>query len=52
MPVRRTGSGWLARPVNPRVAGFVTLRAVVTDTAGDRVTQTISRAYAVGRSGS
>ncbi|MBE1591567.1 S8 family serine peptidase [Nonomuraea angiospora] len=47
VPVTRTGSGWTATPANPRTAGFVSLRAVVTDTAGNRVTQTITRAYAV-----
>ncbi|MFC5824190.1 S8 family peptidase [Nonomuraea insulae] len=47
VPVTRTGSGWTAAVPNPRVAGFVSLRAVVTDTAGNGVTQTIIRAYAV-----
>ncbi|MFI7708867.1 hypothetical protein [Nonomuraea sp. NPDC049480] len=48
VPVTRTGSGWTAILANPRTAGFVSLRAMVTDTAGNRVTQTITRAYAVG----
>lgn len=48
IPVARTGSGWTAVLANPRTAGFVCLRAVVTDTAGNGVTQTITRAYAVG----
>ncbi|WP_237110058.1 S8 family serine peptidase [Nonomuraea sp. MG754425] len=48
VPVTRTGSGWTATLTNPPAAGFVSLRAVVTDTAGNGVTQTITRAYAVG----
>ncbi|MFD1539400.1 S8 family peptidase [Nonomuraea guangzhouensis] len=48
VPVTRTESGWTAGVPNPRTAGFVSLRAVVTDTAGNGVTQTITRAYAVG----
>ncbi|MGA5762238.1 S8 family serine peptidase [Nonomuraea bangladeshensis] len=49
-PVRltRAGSGWTARIANPDAPGFVSLRAKVTDAAGDRVTQTITRAYAIG----
>ncbi|MEU7858221.1 S8 family serine peptidase [Nonomuraea sp. NPDC049141] len=48
VPVTRTESGWTAGVPNPRTAGFVSLRAVVTDSAGNGVTQTITRAYAVG----
>ncbi|MEO3872621.1 S8 family serine peptidase [Nonomuraea sp. B12E4] len=48
IPVTRTSSGWTAMLANPRTAGFVSLRAVVTDTAGNAATQTITRAYAVG----
>ncbi|MFI7704208.1 S8 family serine peptidase [Nonomuraea sp. NPDC049480] len=48
VPVHRTGSGWTAVLPNPRTAGFVSLRAKVTDTAGAGVTQTIIRAYAAG----
>ncbi|MEV4357971.1 hypothetical protein [Nonomuraea sp. NPDC049625] len=48
VPVTRTGSGWIATLTNPPAAGFVSIRAAVTDTAGDGVTQTITRAYAVG----
>lgn len=47
VPVVRTGSGWMAAVPNPRTAGFVSLRAVATDTSGGAVTQTITRAYAV-----
>ncbi|MDR8414168.1 S8 family serine peptidase [Nonomuraea sp. 3-1Str] len=49
-PVRpaRSGSGWTVRVANPAAPGFVSLRAQVTDAAGDRVTQTITRAYAIG----
>ncbi|NUW37412.1 S8 family serine peptidase [Nonomuraea sp. SMC257] len=49
-PVRlvRSGSGWTARVANPAAPGFVSLRAKVTDAAGDQVTQTITRAYAIG----
>ncbi|MEV4249714.1 S8 family serine peptidase [Streptosporangium canum] len=48
IPIVRTGSGWTAALPNPRTPGFVSLRAVVTDTAGNGLTQTITRAYAVG----
>ncbi|MER6949434.1 S8 family serine peptidase [Nonomuraea sp. NPDC000554] len=48
IPVVHTGSEWTAVLTNPRTAGFVSLRAVVTDAAGGGVTQTITRAYAVG----
>ncbi|RVX45786.1 subtilisin family serine protease [Nonomuraea polychroma] len=48
IPVARTGSGWSAMVPNPGTAGFVSLRAVVTDAAGLGLTQTITRAYAVG----
>ncbi|MEU4226803.1 S8 family serine peptidase [Nonomuraea sp. NPDC026600] len=48
VPVTRTGSGWTAMLTNPPAAGFVSLRATVTDSAGDGVTQTITRAYAIG----
>ncbi|MEU7739096.1 S8 family serine peptidase [Nonomuraea sp. NPDC049158] len=49
-PVRlaHAGSGWTARIANPAAPGFVSLRAKVTDAAGDRATQTITRAYAIG----
>ncbi|WP_103964147.1 hypothetical protein [Nonomuraea solani] len=49
-PVRLThaGSGGTARIAHPAAPGFVSLRAKVTDAAGDRVTQTITRAYAIG----
>ncbi|MEU1390711.1 MULTISPECIES: S8 family serine peptidase [unclassified Nonomuraea] len=46
--VRAKGSAWTARIDNPRTAGFVSLRTTVTDTADNRVSQTIHRAYAVG----
>ncbi|MET9250083.1 S8 family serine peptidase [Nonomuraea sp. NPDC003709] len=42
------GTSWTALLSNPRTPGFVSLRATATDSAGDRVTQTISRAYSVG----
>ncbi|MEV4167548.1 S8 family serine peptidase [Nonomuraea dietziae] len=48
IPVVRTGSGWTAAVPNPRTPGFVSLRAAATDTAGAALTQTITRAYAVG----
>ncbi|WP_049557426.1 S8 family serine peptidase [Nonomuraea sp. SBT364] len=48
IPVVRTGSGWSAMVPNPGTAGFVSLRAVVTDAAGLGLTQTITRAWAVG----
>ncbi|MEV1249895.1 S8 family serine peptidase [Nonomuraea sp. NPDC049750] len=48
IPVVRTGSGWSAMVPNPGEAGFVSLRAVVTDAEGIGLTQTITRAYAIG----
>ncbi|MEV6157857.1 hypothetical protein AB0L53_46720 [Nonomuraea sp. NPDC052129] len=48
IPVVRTGSGWSASVPNPGEAGFGTLRAVVTDAEGIGLTQTITRAYAIG----
>ncbi|MGV9308872.1 S8 family serine peptidase [Nonomuraea sp. NPDC003727] len=48
IPVVRTGSGWTAAVPNPGTAGFVSLRASAHDSAGASVTQTITRAYAVG----
>ncbi|MEU5866897.1 S8 family serine peptidase [Nonomuraea sp. NPDC047529] len=46
--VRAKGSDWTAQMTNPRTAGFVSLRATSTDTAGNTVSQTIHHAYAVG----
>ncbi|WP_432933113.1 hypothetical protein ACQPZZ_16925 [Microbispora sp. CA-135349] len=46
--VRATRSGWTARLGNPAAPGYVSLRATVTDKAGNGVTQTVTRAYAVG----
>ncbi|MFF4192652.1 S8 family serine peptidase [Nonomuraea sp. NPDC001831] len=45
---RAAASGWTATIPNPGSPGFVSLRATVKDTAGDGVTQTVTRAYAVG----
>ncbi|MFI7128229.1 S8 family serine peptidase [Nonomuraea sp. NPDC050153] len=47
IPVLSGTSGWTALLANPGTPGFVSLRATATDTAGSRVIQTISRAYAV-----
>ncbi|MEU4570966.1 S8 family serine peptidase [Nonomuraea sp. NPDC023979] len=47
-PVRVTRSGWTARLSNPATPGHVSLRATVKDRAGNAVTQTVIRAYAVG----
>ncbi|MFI7538510.1 S8 family serine peptidase [Streptosporangium sp. NPDC049376] len=48
IPVIRTGSGWTSMVPNPRTPGFVSLRATVTDPSGTDLTQTITRAYAIG----
>lgn len=48
IPVRAKGSGWTTRVTNPPTAGFVSLRAMSIDTAGNTVSQIIHRAYAVG----
>jgi hypothetical protein len=42
--LRRAGSGWLA-PLTLPATGYVSLRATAADTAGNRVDQTIIRAY-------
>ncbi|MBN6051086.1 S8 family serine peptidase [Nonomuraea sp. RK-328] len=47
VPIVPSETGWTALIANPRTPGFVSLRATATDTAGARVTQTITRAYAV-----
>ncbi|MEV0612682.1 S8 family serine peptidase [Nonomuraea sp. NPDC050404] len=46
--VRAEGKRWLATLTNPDKAGFVSLRAEVTGKSGTTLTQTITRAYAVG----
>ncbi|MEI8412766.1 MULTISPECIES: S8 family peptidase [unclassified Kribbella] len=46
LPVRRTGSGWIATADQPG-GGFVSLRARAVDSAGNEVEQTIQRAYEV-----
>ncbi|MGV9308269.1 S8 family serine peptidase [Nonomuraea sp. NPDC003727] len=48
VPVIPAPSGWAALLANPGTPGFVSLRATVTDAAGDGVVQTVTRAYAVG----
>ncbi len=48
VPALPTSSGWTALLKNHGAPGFVSLRATATDAAGDSVTQTITRAYAVG----
>ncbi|MFC3986622.1 S8 family serine peptidase [Streptosporangium jomthongense] len=48
VPAIPSRAGWTALLTNPGTPGFVSLRATVTDSAGDGVTQTITRAYAVG----
>ncbi|MFF4988194.1 S8 family serine peptidase [Streptosporangium saharense] len=48
VPVIRTGSNWTAMVPNPRTPGFVSLRATVTNPSGTNLTQTITRAYAIG----
>lgn len=48
IPAVRTASGWTAVVPNPRTPGFVSLRVTVTDTSGTALTQTVTRAYAVG----
>jgi hypothetical protein len=46
-PVRRTATGWTAVLDHP-ARGLVSLRAEAADTAGNRVRQTIQRAYEIG----
>lgn len=48
VPVIRTGPDWTAAVPNPRTPGFVSLRATVTNSSGTTLTQTITRAYAIG----
>lgn len=42
------GSSWTADVPEPATSGFVALRTVVTDTAGDTSQQGVHRAYRVG----
>lgn len=44
LPVRRTGAGWMAMVDQPS-SGFVALRASAVDAVGNKVDQTIHRAY-------
>ncbi|MEV0588007.1 S8 family serine peptidase [Nonomuraea sp. NPDC050310] len=46
--VQATRTGWTTQLANPTAPGHVSLRATVTDKAGNRVIQTVTRAYAVG----
>ncbi|MET8335583.1 hypothetical protein ABZV14_07250 [Streptosporangium canum] len=48
VPVAPTASGWTAVVANPRTPGSVSLRVTATDASGAGLTQTITRAYAVG----
>jgi hypothetical protein len=43
----RHGGYWLATIANPAADGYVSLRSVVTDSHGDRTTETVNRAYLV-----
>jgi hypothetical protein len=45
VPVTRVPGGGMAVLHHPTAAGFVSLRAVATDTAGNTVEETILRAY-------
>ena len=45
--VHRARGHWIADVTSPAERGFVSLRAEVTDTGGNSVTETITRAYAV-----
>ena len=44
-PLRTAGSGWIATVRHPGRAGYASLRATATDTAGNVVTETIIHAY-------
>jgi subtilisin family serine protease len=46
-PVIRTGDQWLAAVMHPKDAKFVSLKASATDAAGNTVSQTVIRAYAL-----
>ena len=45
VPLRPTRDGWSATVTHPAGAGFASLRASATDTAGGTVTQTVIHAY-------
>lgn len=49
VPLARAGDHWVATMHNPATPGYVSLRSTAADGAGDTVTQTIIRAYAVTR---
>jgi hypothetical protein len=46
--LRQTANGWTASITHPD-SGFASLRAHATDTNGNTTTQTITRAYAIGK---
>jgi hypothetical protein len=48
VPVVRSGQYGVVVVKHPATAGFVSLRAASTDTAGNTVKQTIIRAYQIG----
>jgi hypothetical protein len=45
--VRSAKAGWTAQVRHPKQDGFVSLRASVTDNAGNTVQQTIIQAYRI-----
>lgn len=47
LTVGSAASGWTTTVTNPSIAGFVSLRATVIDSAGNSVTETIIHAYEV-----
>jgi hypothetical protein len=47
LTLRRSGSEWTAAVRDP-ASGFVALRSIVVNTAGDSSTQTVYNAYAIG----
>jgi hypothetical protein len=47
LALRRTGASWTAAVRDP-ASGYVSLRSIVVNTAGDSSTQTVYKAYAIG----
>ncbi|GII92448.1 hypothetical protein Ssi02_26790 [Sinosporangium siamense] len=48
LPVKRRGATWTAQVTNPGSPGAVSLRGTAVDRAGNKVVQTVIRAYGIG----
>jgi hypothetical protein len=46
--VKGSGATWTIGVTHPKAAGFVSLRVLLTDQAGNTLKQTVKRAYRIG----